>query len=108
MSDADKSTTEQVGRPFPKGVSGNPGGRPKVVRELQAILDEAAPDAVKRIIALCNSEDEKIALAASRDIADRVIGKARERDDDGKPVDAVAQAILELARKANEPKKEGE
>lgn len=80
------------------GQSANPGGRSKVQRELQAILDEAGPHAIRRIVELCAHEDPKIALAASRDIADRVIGKARERDDDGQPVSAVAEAIMHLAR----------
>jgi hypothetical protein len=30
----------RVGRPFPKGTSGNPGGRPKVLREIEAMLDK--------------------------------------------------------------------
>jgi hypothetical protein len=27
------------GKPFPKGVSGNPGGKPKALREIEAMLD---------------------------------------------------------------------
>jgi hypothetical protein len=37
------------GRPFQKGVSGNPGGRPKVDPEVKALLDEMAPEAIKTL-----------------------------------------------------------
>jgi len=86
-----------------KGTSANPGGRSKIQRALQSILDEAAPDAVARICKLVNSEDETVGLAAAKDIVDRVLGRAKVRDDDGKPVDAIALAILELARAAKAP-----
>jgi|SoimicmetaTmtHMA_FD_contig_61_162114_length_649_multi_2_in_0_out_0_2 hypothetical protein len=39
---AEKSATERpvVGKPFPPGVSGNPGGKPKKLREIEAMLDQ--------------------------------------------------------------------
>ena len=41
-----KTATKPRGRPFPKGVSGNPGGRPKkadaLSAQLRAVLDEQA------------------------------------------------------------------
>jgi len=30
----------QIGRPFPKGTSGNPGGKPRWAREIQKMLDD--------------------------------------------------------------------
>jgi hypothetical protein len=37
------------GRPFQRGVSGNPGGRPKVDPEVKALLDEMTPEAIKTL-----------------------------------------------------------
>lgn len=80
MSDVPQNKKPEVqrdasGRIMP-GSTGNPGGRPKVVVELQALLESAAPDALEKVLALVKSPDEKVALAASRDILDRVLGKA--------------------------------
>ena len=35
--------------PFVKGQSGNPGGRPKVNPEVQALLDEFTPEAIRTL-----------------------------------------------------------
>jgi len=39
MADIAESSTPVRGRPFPPGVSGNPGGKPKKLREIEAMLD---------------------------------------------------------------------
>jgi hypothetical protein len=94
-----------VGRPFAKGQTGNPGGRPKVVVEIQALLEEAAPHAAARIIALIKSDDEKIAVTASNSILDRVLGKARES------VEVTSDGLSDLLRAivvAKPPSDEGE
>ena len=64
------------GRPFPKGVSGNPGGRPKTIPEVKEILKAASPDAARTLVELLNSEKDSIRLAAAQDILDRTQGKA--------------------------------
>lgn len=46
--------------------------------EIKEALEKAAPAALAKMIALISSEDGKIALGASKDILDRVCGKARE------------------------------
>ena len=66
------------GRPFPPGVSGNPSGRPKVIAELQQAAEEGSPAAVRRLVELIDSDDERIALAAVNSILDRVMGKPRQ------------------------------
>ena len=54
------------GRPFPPGVSGNPGGRPKGLREFREALEAAdAPQLmIQALLRGLTHEDVEIALAA--------------------------------------------
>lgn len=60
---------------FKPGQSGNPSGRPKKVRELTAIAEEHSEQAMRNLAKLMSSQDEKVSLAASREILDRSMGK---------------------------------
>jgi hypothetical protein len=94
------------GRPFEKGQSGNPGGRPRVPEEVKDMLRAATPKAAKVLVdALDATEgdvidtdtgerhagppDWKLRLQAANAILDRTAGKAtqpiRGEDADGKP-----------------------
>ena len=53
----------------------NPTGRPRIVREIQELARSAAPAAFARVVALANSPDERVALAASQEILNRAYGK---------------------------------
>jgi hypothetical protein len=53
----------------------NPSGRPRIVQEIQELARSAAPAAFDRVVALMNSDDERIALAASQEILNRAYGK---------------------------------
>jgi hypothetical protein len=53
----------------------NPTGRPRIVQEIQELARSAAPAAFERVVALMNSDDERIALAASQEILNRAYGK---------------------------------
>lgn len=74
--------------PFAPGNRLNPGGRPKVPPEVKALLKQHGPEAVKRIVELMASGDEKVALAAANSIADRAYGKAAQPviGEDGGPI----------------------
>ena len=39
------------GRPFEKGVSGNPGGRPKVLGDVQELARQQSPEAINTLVA---------------------------------------------------------
>src|SRR6266404_809242 len=56
--------------PFPKGKSGNPGGRSKKFAQCQRLCREASPDAARRLIELMQSEDERVALMAADKVFD--------------------------------------
>ena len=46
VQNSQSSARRGSGRPFPKGVSGNPGGKPKLSPELRAALDTLEPEAL--------------------------------------------------------------
>lgn len=73
------SGKQPTGKPWPKGVSGNPQGRAALPPEIRALLqDRGGPAAVRKLVELIDHDDPKIALAAAKDIADRTYGKAKE------------------------------
>ena len=71
------------GRPFQKGVSGNPGGRPKETDAVKAgkeLLRKALPEAVKTVIATMRDPEAKPGerFDAAKYIVDKVLGKAAQ------------------------------
>src|SRR5712671_7867735 len=66
--------------PFPKGKSGNPGGRTKQFAQCQRLCREASPDAARRLIELIQSEDERVSLMAADKVLERAWGKPRDYD----------------------------
>lgn len=78
----EKKTAEKPrGRPFPKGVSGNPGGRPKADPEVKEILRAASPEAARKLVEYMSHENAKIAMWAITDVLDRTQGKPVQAQD---------------------------
>jgi len=62
-----------------KGVSGNPGGRPKVVADVQALARIHTKDAIKTLVAMMlEAENEGTRVAAARELLDRGYGKSSQ------------------------------
>ena len=66
------------------GQTGNPKGFSGLYGEAVRLAQAAAPDAVRRLIELMNSEDDRVAVVACNAILDRALGKPKvleEKDD---------------------------
>jgi hypothetical protein len=66
------------------GQSGNPAGRPKIASEVKELARAHCPKAMRRLIQLVDSEDERVAFMASKELLDRGWGRApKAEDEDG-------------------------
>lgn len=105
---AENSNGTAPGRPFKPGQSGNPGGRPKGIA---AIARKHTDKAMEVLTEAMNSADERVKIAAAKEILDRGYGKAPvftadltgkldDLDDDA--LDAALSAIRDAIRAGSE------
>lgn len=94
---------DETGR-FKPGTTGNPGGRPKGIA---AIARQHTDRAVEVLVNAMGSEDERVQIAAAKEILDRGYGKApvftadltkRLDDLDDDALDAAIDAIRDALR----------
>ena len=91
------------------GVTGNGGGRPRTDPEVRQALEAGSLAAAQRLVALTASQDERVALAASVALLDRVLGKpaqaievAAREPDWGGFLPSFQAAVLENLRARHE------
>jgi hypothetical protein len=65
-----------AGRRFLKGVSGNPGGRPRAVLDVQALAREHTLEAVAALVK--GLSDDRLYVSAANSLLDRGWGRATE------------------------------
>lgn len=75
---------------FQKGISGNPGGRPKEDAEVKALARSCGPEAIQKLVELMRGDDRRTALAAALALLDRGFGKPSQAVEmsgpDGEPL----------------------
>jgi hypothetical protein len=98
-----RTAKKQRGRPFAKGKSGNPGGRPKKTPELREVEDlcrQASPDAVARLVEWMQSEDPATSVKACLGILAQGFGTPKQRVEvsgkDGGPVQIARIELVDL------------
>ena len=64
-----------IGRPFKKGQSGNPGGRPKVVAEIRQLARERGPEAIAALVKVMTKGKSEAARV------DRGWGRPKQSDE---------------------------
>lgn len=105
-----KPARDAKGRLLP-GQTANPSGQPKAFAEVRKLLEKAVPGALDKLIELVGHEDPKVALAASRDILDRTLGKAKESVEvktSGNVLLAELLAEIAAARRRPDPEDDNE
>ena len=77
------------GRPFQKGISGNPGGRPKVLRDVQELARQKSPEAITTLASIMH--DEKAPPAARVAAANALLDRGY-----GKPTQPISQTLAKV------------
>jgi hypothetical protein len=67
----------KIGKPFKKGQSGNPGGRPKIVAEVRELAREHTTDAIQTLVSIMTNPKAAPAarVSAANALLDRGYGK---------------------------------
>ena len=80
MAGNSEKNSKTWGKPFEKGKSGNPSGRPKIPEDARAMLKAATPAAVKLLVDTLNNSNEKTEtrVRCAETVLDRVYGKANQ------------------------------
>lgn len=103
-----KKTAKGKGRPFPKGVTGNPGGRPKRTPQeidLIAACKDKTPAALAVMVEIMEyGEIERNRLAAAQAIIERAYGKPVQPTDNKHSGIAEAIRITNITRTIVDPR----
>jgi len=81
--------------PFQPGQSGNPGGRPKALKEVEEAARSHTAEAISTLAAICNNNDAPDAarIAAATALLDRGWGKPRQPTEPGQARELVTMIV---------------
>lgn len=63
---------------FLPGISGNPGGRPKMAPEVRIMLDELTTDAVCALALALRGDDQRLRFLAAQEVLNRTLGRPHQ------------------------------
>ena len=92
---------KQRGRPFKKGQSGNPGGRPKKTPELvevENLCKERSPRAIERLAEWMESDNARASVAACTGILAQAFGTPKQRVEHSGANGEAIRMITEIRR----------
>jgi hypothetical protein len=83
-----RSAQPPVGKPWQKGQSGNPGGRPKVAADVKEEARKYTNEALRRLVHWMRSKDPQASIRAATALLDRGCGKPAQAvvGEEGGPV----------------------
>lgn len=81
---------------FKPGVSGNPAGRPKKALQIAEKAQDHAEEALRAMIDLLKSADERVKLQAAQAILDRGLGKPKQTIEDNRKSEVTDYTVDEL------------
>ena len=91
---------------FQKGQSGNPGGRPKALREVEEVARSHSPLALKTLAEIAKNEDAPPAarVSAASILLDRAWGKPAQtihakHSEEGEPSELTDEQLTNIARR---------
>jgi hypothetical protein len=90
-----------IGKPFSRGCSGNPAGRPPAAVDIAALAREHGPQCIDVLVELLNDPDKKLRAVVACALLDRGYGRPRQTVE---ATDAHSVALLHLiaAREVSE------
>lgn len=98
----------KVSTSFKPGVSGNPGGRPKILGEIKELARNYGPDAIAKLAQLSGlvrghpgAENESARIAALRELLDRGYGKPIQPTDITSNGESVRYVVLSVPEAEN-------
>jgi hypothetical protein len=102
-SNSAQTAPRVIGRPFVKGETGNPNGRPKVVFEIRDLARQFGPAGIAKLAEMAGlapgtpAEAEATRVVAIKELLDRGYGKAAQllAGEDGGPLTVVLRHLVD-------------